>query len=582
MFSHPHALCTQIHAMMATALLQDKALGLYLSSSAHNNHHCQKPTQAACSGNDHVLDVASLDFILSPRFSVMELAAKKEVSEAVHLSPSTCIKIRSVAKENHLQDLVARCDLFIDAKLPDMLAREDVLSLPRIQVNVKATEGAFELRSDYSIIDEVVTKVVSNLEDDCSSHLEERVIEMYLEDDQITFCPKSVKMGSPEKPEGSLQSLKQLQPSPARKLILDDSLDDEEGPQYSSPPSAWKIVSTHKMSELSAVAVVEFEGSLVLVSVVLSPVVLDSTGLPVSPTTGLCFLNGTNFMAPMSAARSGFGVVSLEGSLLSVGGFNRDGCLSETEFYNFAQNCWTPSSKLTVPRARFGIAKIGGAVFAIGGSDGKKELSSVEMFDTKTQKWEFKESRLLTPRSCFGAATLDGQIYVVGGLHYSTPLKTAEIFNPLSSRWEALPSMSIGRRDVAVTSCLGRVYAIGGQTSGWSCLSSVEVYDPTLRKWSKVPSMKIPRRNAAAVTLNDKIYVIGGYNGTCAVRHVEVFDPLTSTWTQTSSLNVRRSYPAATVVTGDAVYVVGGYANSSFLNSVEKYDLESNMWTPFI
>ena len=566
---------------MATAMLQNQvALDLSLSSSGHT-----KPRQTACQGSDHVLDIASVDLIFSPCFSVMELAAKKEVTEAVHLSPSTCIKIRSVAKKNHLQDLVARCDLFIDSKLPDMLAREDVLSLPRIQVNVKATEGAFELRSDYSVIDEVVTKVVSNLEDDCSLHLEEKVIEMYLEDSEVTFRPKSLAMNSPEKPEGSLQSLKRLHPSPARKLILDDSLEDEaEEVSECSPPSAWKIVSTHKMSELSAVAVVEFKGSLVLVSVSLSPVVLDSTGHPVSPTTGVCFLSGTNFIASMPVARSGFGLVSLEGCLLSVGGFNREGCVSITECYSIEQNCWTSNfSKLSTARARFGIAKLGEMVFAIGGSDGKKELSSVEMFDMKTQKWQFKESRLLTPRSCFGATTLDGQIYVVGGLYYSTPLKTAEVFNPLLNRWEALPSMWISRRDVSATSCLGRVYAIGGQTSGWNCLASVEMYDPTSRKWTKVPSMRTPRRNAAAVTLNDKIYVIGGYNGTCAVRHVEVFDPLTSCWTQCASLNMRRSYPAATTVAiKDTFYVVGGYANSSFLNSVEKYDLKSNTWTSFI
>ena len=531
-----------------------------------------------CSGNDHVLDasVNYLDFILSPHFSVMDFESKKEAAKSIDLSPSTCFKIRSVAKQNQLQDLVSRCDLYIDAKLPDMLAREDVLSLPRIQVNVKALEEAFELRTDYSVIDEIVPKVVLNLEDNCSTHLEEKVIEMYLEDDQILFSPKSTKMCSPERPEGSLRSLKRLNPTPARKLILDESIHDDDDSR-----DAWQIVSTHKMSELSAVAVVEFNGNLVLVSIALVPMVLDNRGIPVSPTTGLCFLSGTSFMAPMSIARSGFGVVSLEGSLLSVGGFNRDGCLTRTERYSFTQNCWDPVSNLKIPRARFGIAKFDETVFAIGGSDGRKELSSVEAFDLKTQEWQLQESRLLTPRSCCGAATLNGHVYVVGGLHYSTPLKSAEVFNSLSQRWELLPSMSICRRDVAVTSCLGRVYAIGGQTSGWSCLSSVEAYDPGMKRWTKVPSMKTPRRNAVAVALDDKIYVIGGYNGSSAVRHVEVFDPLTSSWTQCSSLSVKRSYAAATVVDG-SVYVVGGYANSSFLNSVERFDLECNQWTPFV
>ncbi len=555
---------------MATALLQ-------LPQALPRSKMSMDPE---CSGNDHVLD-ASVNYldclILSPHFSMMDSAAQKEVSKSIDLSPSTCIKIRSVAKQNQLQDLVSRCDLYIDAKLPDMLAREDVLSLPRIQVNVKALEEAFELRTDFSVVDEIVPKVVLNLKDNCSTHLEEKVIEMYLEDNQVTFSPKSTKMRSPEKSEGSLRSLKRLNPTPARKLILDETITDEEDDSL----DAWQIVSTHKMSELNAVAIVEFNGSLVMVSIALVPMVLDNRGLPVSPTTGLSFINGTSFMAPMSIARSGFGVVSLEGSLLSVGGFNRDGCLTRTERYSFGQNCWDSVTDLKIPRARFGIAKLDETVFAIGGSDGRKELSSVETFDLNTQEWQLQESQLLTPRSCCGATTLNGQVYVVGGLYYSTPLKSAEVFNALSKRWELLPSMSICRRDVAVTSCLGQMYAIGGQTSGWNCLASVEAYDPGMKRWTKVPDMKTPRRNAVAVALDDKIYVIGGYNGSSAVRHVEVFDPRTSSWTQCAPLSVKRSYAAATVVDG-SVYVVGGYASSSFLNSVERFNLESNQWTPFV
>lgn len=537
----------------------------------------------ARSGKCHVPDkdiTSFLDLILSPHFSVMDVSEQKQASEAVSLSPSTCIKIRSVAQQNQLLDLVARCDLYMDAKLPDMLAREDVLGLSRIQVNVKVSEKALELRSDYSALDKVVPRVVMKLEEDCSSHLEEKVIVMYLlEGNQVSFSPKASPALSPEKPEGSL-FLKRSNPSPARKLILDDSFDNE-AVFDDQVKDTWRIVSTHKMSELSAVAVVECNGSLVLVSITLTPMIKDNGKIPVSPTTGLSFLNGTSFMAPMCIARSGFGIVEVENSLFSVGGFNREGCLAGTECYNQANNTWEPVSSLRMPRARFGITKLDNFVFVIGGSDGKKELSSVETFNLVARKWSLHESRLITPRSCFGSTALNGQIYVVGGLHYSTPLKTAEVFNPSLNRWEALPPMTTCRRDVTITSCLGKVYAIGGQTFGWSCLASVEAFDVAKKKWTELPSMKTPRRNAVAVTLDDKIYVIGGYNGSSAVRHVEVFDPMTSEWTQCPPLNVKRSYAAAAVVQ-DSVYVVGGFDNSTFLNSMERFDLETNKWTPFV
>ena len=554
-------------------------------------------TMSACPQENHVLTFDAskpercLELVQSPLFHTMSTTTKKNVIQSLirSLMPDNCIQIRSAAKNNSLNDLTDRCDRFIGATLVEMLAQEDFLSLPRVQVNVKASNGMFELSSDSNIIEELVPKVVQVLETNCAAHLEETALEMHLMDDYSVTLPNSkAKLSnilSPEKPEGSFQHIKMMNPSPARKLILgssSESVDDEEEDLNKEPkPGKLVIISSQKMSELSAICVVKSSQELVLVNVSLVPPNATDKELPVSPTTGLPFLNGTTLLAQMGIARSGFGVTSLDGALMSIGGFNREGCITSTERYDYTQNTWENVGDLNTKRARFGTVKLDETVYAFGGSDGQHELASMEAYNFEERKWSRLETCMTTPRSCFGATTLNNRIYAVGGLYYSTPLKSAEVFNPSTYRWEPLPSMHTWRRDVAVTSCVGKVYAIGGQTSGWSCLASVECYNPLTRKWAKVPSMKTPRRNAAAVTVDDKIYVIGGYNGSTAVRHVEVFDPLTNAWTQSSQTNVKRSYPAATVI-DQSIYVVGGFSTSSFLNSMERFDLASNQWTSFV
>lgn len=554
--------------------------------------HNQQPmpilgcTMSACSQEKHVatMDTSKpedcLEVIQSSLFRSMNLTSRNNVVQSLRQSifPDNCIQIRSAAKSNCLNDLADQCDKFIGSMFAVMYAQEEFLSLPRVQVSVKTTSDVFEFGSDPKIIDDLLPKVVEALETNCTTHLEETAIEMYLADDlSVTLRSSNLKgCREPAKREG-FQDIGNVSRSPAIKLSHGCSFECmEDFNKRNQTRGDWVIVSSQKMSELSVICVIKNSTDLVLLNVSLVP-----NKLPVSPTTGISFINASTLFAQMGAARSGFGVTSLEDGLICSGGFNRDGCTSSTEIYDFRQNNWKKISDMNKKRARFGLVKLDGTVYAFGGSDGQHELASMETFNLQERKWTKLDSNMTTPRSCFGATTLDSCVYVIGGLHYSTPLKSAEMYNPSTRNWVSLPSMHTSRRDVAVTGCNGKVYAIGGQTSGWNCLASVEVYNPLTREWSKGPSMKIPRRNATAVSIDGRIYVIGGYNGTAAVRQVEVFYPVSNTWSNSSQMNVKRSYPAATVI-DQSVYVVGGFSNFSFLNSMERLDIQTNQWTSFV
>lgn len=520
-------------------------------------------------------------------------ACFRTLSQSV--SPANCLQLRQLAMAHSAVQLASQCDTCIGSSIAELLSQEEFLNLPRIQVTVDVSTQVFEFSTDSGMMEKLIPGILSELQEAAAttngagSHLEETLMRLVLLPDfSLADLSKGTQMNdqfSPEKPSLP-KKLKKGQLSPARKLILGESMEelDEAEQEHSVTTPSWKLITVAKMSEVSAICLVECNPSVLrVVNITLFTSDTDSRRFPASPTTGLPAATGTALIGQMNVARSGFCVVPVEHELLAIGGFSRHGCHSSVESYNFSGNSWDweQAQELQSKRARFSAVKADGVVYAIGGSDGRTELSSVEAFDQETQNWTKLRSSMLTPRSCFGSAELDGNIYAVGGIYYSTPLKTVEKFDPTTSQWKPLPSMQKARSDLAVASCGGMVYAIGGQMSGWRIVADVECYDPTARCWKPVASLNSPRRNAAVITIEDRIYVIGGYDGSQTLNTVEVYDPLEDTWTSISPMHVRRSGAAAALFDG-SIYILGGYSGSTFLNSVECYNPVIKEWTSFV
>lgn len=510
-------------------------------------------------------------------------------------SPSNCLKIRSAALQCSAPRVAAECDNYMAASLNSMLQEEDFLSLPRIQVNVDLSDRPKVPGSESVMIpvEDVASCVVKHLQQlHTESFLEEKAIEVsYTQHLSLYDDKKSDKSLSPTSLSPEKLYLAKLDPkghhlpSPARKLILPESTQEEEDEEeVFKEGSPWKIIGLHRMSEIGAICVIDRSSSLVVLNITLMLSKVTDKPFPVSPTTGLPYTSsGNSMISQMCAARSGFAAVPVDGGLISMGGFNREGILTDIEQFNFHKNQWEVIGKMTVKRARFGVTQnsSNGVVYAIGGSDGRLELGSTEVYNPGSNTWKTLESRMITPRSCFGAACLKGRVYVAGGSYYSIPLKSAEMFDPQTNRWRSLPQMSTTRNGLSVVSCGGKVYAIGGQSSGWRCLKTVECYDPVKKSWSNVANMKRPRRNATALTIQNKIYVFGGYDGTTALNQVEVYDPSKNEWSDMVSMATKRS-GACAVHVDNTIFVTGGFSGSVFLNSVERFDICTQQWSSYV
>ncbi|PON50637.1 Kelch-type beta propeller [Parasponia andersonii] len=140
-------------------------------------------------------------------------------------------------------------------------------------------------------------------------------------------------------------------------------------------------------------------------------------------------------------AKSGFGVVVLNGKLLVMAGYsviNRVFFASPDVYqYDSCLNSWSKLADMNVARYDFASAEVNGKVYVVGGygMDGNS-LSSAEVYNPETNTWTIIES-LRRPRwGCF-ACGFEGKLYVMGGRSSFTigNSKFVDVYNPERHSW---------------------------------------------------------------------------------------------------------------------------------------------------
>lgn len=279
----------------------------------------------------------------------------------------------------------------------------------------------------------------------------------------------------------------------------------------------------------------------------------------------------------------------------------------------FSTAQWTQKADMPTVRSDFSTCVVDGKIFVIGGSlrlkmdeYGDMSLSTVEMYDPKTDTWEGK-ANMPTVRSNVSVSVVDGKIYAIGGSKlkkYQVPrgfgteseeFPTVEMYDPATDTWTQKADMPTPRK---TKTCVvdGKIYAIGGwsTTNEQSHLETVEIYDPATDTWVKAQSMNHARCSAAISVVNGEIYAMGGigwppnydpsgrYLSSLYLSNVEVFNPKTNQWQERTEMSVPKAAHSTSVIDGK-IYVIGGYLREGtefkILSAIEVYDPATDRWT---
>ena len=142
------------------------------------------------------------------------------------------------------------------------------------------------------------------------------------------------------------------------------------------------------------------------------------------------------------------------------------------------------------------------------------------------EKWHVV-SELPTLRSGFSTAVVDGKIYLIGGTPFQNRrgpygLSTVEVYDPKTNRWEQVADMPTLRTSTETAVINGTIYVCGGyngidnradnlwQNRVPQYMATVDTYNPETEEWSDIPPMPTPFMPFDAAVVDGNIYVFGG------------------------------------------------------------------------
>jgi hypothetical protein len=238
----------------------------------------------------------------------------------------------------------------------------------------------------------------------------------------------------------------------------------------------------------------------------------------------------------MHVARSGLGVVALNGRIYAIGGRDDDGVLNTVEEYDPDTDTWAIKNPMPTPRRGLSVVAFNNRIYAIGGYDNDSHwLHTVEEYDPVNDTWAMKSN--ITYGHAYGvAAEINGKIYI-------TSWNTTEVYDPSNDTSWLLSSRNVKRMDQTGAAVEGRLYAMGGidpDTDYSKAVNTNYQYNPCSDRWTQVLSMPTKRWDAASAVVNGKIYVMGGGNsdGTQNVNEVYIPDDDYSWYFSVNTVNI--------------------------------------------
>ena len=213
--------------------------------------------------------------------------------------------------------------------------------------------------------------------------------------------------------------------------------------------------------------------------------------------------------------------------------------LTTVEMYDPATDTWTQKADMPTPRSYLSTSVMDGKIYAIGGmssSNEKWRLETVEVYDPLTDTWA-KAKDITHPRSCTAISVVNGEIYAIGGRGWSgiqkepdPYLSSVEVFNPKTNQWQKRTEMPAPKTSHTASVINGKIYVIGGYVEEGNKvknLATIESYDPATDCWTQEQDMLIGKSGHTTEVIDGKIYIFGGSSrfSRDPLTSVEVYDP---------------------------------------------------------
>src|SRR5207247_2589910 len=125
-----------------------------------------------------------------------------------------------------------------------------------------------------------------------------------------------------------------------------------------------------------------------------------------------------------------------------------------------------------------------------------------------------------------GSVSKETDYVVVGESPGGEPVTTVEVYDRGTDRWEARASLPAPAHHLAAAVVDGRLFVAGGYAGrvGWTPLATVYEYDAARNSWATRAPLRTPRGALALVALDGRLHAVGGSGASAPGAH-EIYAP---------------------------------------------------------
>ena len=227
-------------------------------------------------------------------------------------------------------------------------------------------------------------------------------------------------------------------------------------------------------------------------------------------------------MPDLPEARHHIGLVSHNGLLLGIGGFNGGYThiwrMRDT-VYQLGENEWVHHSTLPTPQAEGVISAHKGQIHIVTGQQPKGTANKDRSDHQESHlHWVWQGDAwtelapIPTPRNSATGGWIDDLMVISGGRTATGNLDVTEIYDAQADRWYPAAPMPLPQAGTASVVIDQSLWVFGGEifTPEARVFPNVWRYDLTQDRWHAMPDMQTPRHGLGAAKLGQRIYVVGG------------------------------------------------------------------------
>lgn len=214
-------------------------------------------------------------------------------------------------------------------------------------------------------------------------------------------------------------------------------------------------------------------------------------------------------MPTMKIERSAHSCVLLNNSIYVAGGQHviqkKTVILNSVERYDLEKEQWYTCKSMLQKRFLFSLVRVGNDIYAIGGKTEDAVTCTAEKYNPVEDKWTLIES-MTTPRIGAASAVLNQSIYMIGGSTKTnarlSEVTSVECFDTATEKWAAVGDICQPRDFImAVAIDEKSIMAVGGFNSAAKECNTVEIYNAIEDKWTKCDDMAKARAGGIIFSL---------------------------------------------------------------------------------